>query len=65
VAGAASLGLPNVPLLGELSVFGAEPPAATMRFGPDLESVLRLIEETRRDKCVAVFLDQLRRGLPR
>jgi len=64
VAGAASLGLPNLPLLGELAAFGAEPPPATMRFGPDLEPVVRLIEETSRDKCVAVFIDQLRRGLP-
>jgi hypothetical protein len=64
VAGAASLGLPNLPLLGELAAFGAEPPPATMRFGPDLEPVVRLIEETPRDKCVAVFIDQLRRGLP-
>jgi hypothetical protein len=64
VAGAASLGLPNLPLLGELAAFGAEPPPATTRFGPDLEPVVRLIEDTPRDKCVAVFLDQLRRGLP-
>src|SRR6516165_4149659 len=63
-AGAASLGLPNLSLLGELAAFGAEPPPATMRFGPDLEPVVRLIEDTPRDKCVAVFIDQLRRGLP-
>src|SRR5262245_1284680 len=64
VAGAASLGLPNLPLLGELAVFGSEPPPATMRFGPNIEPVVRLIEETPRERCVAVFLDQLRRGLP-
>ncbi len=64
VAGAASLGLPNVPLLGELAAFGGEPPPATMRFGPDIEPIVRLIEETPRDRCVAVFIDQLRRGLP-
>ena len=64
VAGAASLGLPNLPLLGELAVFGAEPPPTTMRFSPDLEPIVRLIEETPRDKCLAVFLDQLRQGLP-
>jgi hypothetical protein len=64
VAGAASLGLPHLPLLGELAAFGAEPPPATVRFGRDLEPVVRLIEDTPRDKCVAVFLDQLRRGLP-
>jgi hypothetical protein len=64
VAGAASLGLPNLPLLGELAAFGAEPPPDTMRFGPDIEPIVRLIEETPRDRCVAVFIDQLRRGLP-
>ena len=64
VASAAALGLPNVPLLGELAAFGAEPPPATVRFGPDIEPVVRLIDETPRDKCVAVFIDQLRRGLP-
>ena len=64
VAGAASLGLPNVPHLGELAAFAAEPPPATMRFGPDIEPIVRLIEETPRDRCVDVFIDQLRRGLP-
>src|SRR5262245_1111864 len=62
-ASAASLGLPNVPLFGELAAFGAEAPPATVRFGTDIEPVVRLIDETPRDKCVAVFLDQLRRGL--
>jgi hypothetical protein len=62
--GAASLGLPHVPHLGELAAFAAAPPLVTMRFGPDLEPIVRLIEETPRDRCVAVFLDQLRRGLP-
>src|SRR5262249_23557036 len=60
---AASLGLPNVPLLGELAAFGAEPPPATVRFGPDLEPIVRLLDETPRDRCVAVFIDQLRPGL--
>jgi hypothetical protein len=63
-AGAASLGLPNVPLPGGLAAFGAAPPPVTMRFGPDIEPIVRLIEETPRDRCVAVFLDRLRRGLP-
>jgi hypothetical protein len=64
VAGAASLSLPNVPLLGELAALAALLPPDTMRFGPDIEPIVRLIEETPRDRCVAVFLDQLRRGLP-
>lgn len=64
VAGAASLGLPNVPHFGELAALAAEPPPATMRFGPDIEPIVRLIEETPRDRCIDVFIDQLRRGLP-
>jgi hypothetical protein len=63
-ASAASLGLPGVPLFGELAAFGDEPPPTTMRFGPDIEPIVRLIEETPRDRCIAVFIDQLRRGLP-
>jgi hypothetical protein len=47
-----------------LAAFAAAPPPATIRFGPDIEPIVRLIEETPRDRCVAVFLDQLRRGLP-
>lgn len=64
VASAASLGLPNLPMLGELAAFAVEAPPATMRFGPDIEPIVRLIEETPRDRCIAVFIDQLRRGLP-
>jgi hypothetical protein len=63
VASAASLGLPSVPLFGELAAFAAEPPPATVRFGTDIEPIVRLIDETPRDRCVAVFIDQLRRGL--
>lgn len=64
VASAASLGLPNLPVLGDLAVFGAEPPPATMRFSPEMEPIVRLIEETPRERCAGVFIDQLRRGLP-
>ena len=35
-----------------------------IRFGPDLEPIVRLIEETPREKCVAVLTEQLRDGLP-
>ena len=63
-AGAASLGLPVVPPLGELAAFGAAPPPATMRFGPDIEPVVRLIEDTPRDNCIAMMIDQLKKGLP-
>jgi hypothetical protein len=35
-----------------------------VRFSPDIEPVVKLIEETPRDKCVAVMIAQLRHGLP-
>src|SRR4051812_7717055 len=35
-----------------------------IRFGRDLEPVVRLIEDTPREDCVAALADQLRRGLP-
>jgi hypothetical protein len=47
VAGAASLGLPNLPLLGKLAAFGAEPPPDTMRFGPDIEPIVRSSKKRR------------------
>src|SRR6476646_2577975 len=64
VAGTASLNLADVPSLAGLAAFAAEPPPDKVRFGPDIEPIVRLIEETPRDRCVAVFIDQLRRGLP-
>src|SRR5207248_616822 len=59
-----SLGLAGVPTLGGLAAFAAERPPDKVRFGPDIEPIVRLIEETPRNKCVAVFIEQLRRGLP-
>jgi hypothetical protein len=35
-----------------------------VRFGPDIEPVVKLIEETPQDRCVAVLVEQLRKGLP-
>jgi hypothetical protein len=35
-----------------------------VRFSPDLEPVVRLIEETPHDGCVAAMVGQLRQGLP-
>jgi hypothetical protein len=37
---------------------------AKVRFGPDLEPIVRLIEETPREKCVPVFVAELKKGLP-
>src|SRR5713226_1456311 len=64
VAGTASLGLVGVPSLGGLTAFADEPPPEKVRFGPDIEPIARLIEETPREKCVEVFIKQLRDGLP-
>ena len=35
-----------------------------IRFHPDIEPVVRLIEDTPRDKCAIAVAEQLRRGLP-
>src|SRR5438034_497148 len=62
-AGGAALGLPDLPSLGSLTAFGAEPPPDKVRFGPDIEPIVRLLEETPRDRCDPVIIDRLRRGL--
>lgn len=63
-AGAASLCLADGAGLGPLAAFGAEPVDEKIRFGPDLEPIVRLMEETPREDCVRVFVAELRRGLP-
>jgi hypothetical protein len=35
-----------------------------VRFGPYIEPVVRLIEETPRRKCIAMMIEQFRKGLP-
>jgi hypothetical protein len=55
--------LAEAPRLGGLTALAAERPPDKVRFGKDLEPIVRLIEETPRERCVAVFIDQLRRGL--
>src|SRR5262245_3791431 len=35
-----------------------------VRFGPDIEPIVRLIEDTPREKCPAMMIEQLRHGLP-
>jgi hypothetical protein len=35
-----------------------------VRFTPDVEPIVRLIEETPREKCFEMMVEQLRRGLP-
>jgi hypothetical protein len=51
-------------LAGVRPVARAAGAADVIRFGPDLEPVVRLIEDTPRADCVAALVDQLRRGLP-
>ena len=53
--------------LGGLGAFAAEGPATEpdkVRFGPDIEPIVRLIEETPRGQCVAALIEQLQRGFP-
>lgn len=67
VAGAASLGLTDLSSFRDLVAGGAEPRADApeiIRFGLDIEPIVRLIEETPRAKCVAALVEELRRGLP-
>jgi hypothetical protein len=67
MAGTASLGLADVTALRHLGAFAAEEPAPgsdKVRFGPDIEPLVRLIEETPRAQCVPVLIEQLRLGLP-
>src|SRR5262249_35249697 len=68
VAGAgASAGLGEWAGLLPLSPASADDAKVTpdlVRFGPDIEPVVRLIEDTPRDKCVAMLVDQLKKGLP-
>jgi hypothetical protein len=46
-----------------LAAFAAEPPPEKVRFDPEFEPIVRLMEETPRERCVPVFAEQLRRGL--
>src|SRR6478736_4293895 len=63
-AGAASMCLADGTVLRGLAALGAEPPTEKIRFGPDLEPIVRLMEDTPREECVRVFVGELRRGLP-
>lgn len=63
-AGAVSLCLADGQLHNGLMALGAEPPPEKIRFGPDLEPIVRLMEETPREDCVRVLVSELRRGLP-
>lgn len=66
LAGMASLGLADVtPLRGLRAIADDKPiPSETVRFGPDLEPIIRLIEDTPQDECVRVLIERLHAGLP-
>jgi hypothetical protein len=55
------MGLSQVPFIPRARAGENDEP---IRFGSDLEPIVRLIEETPRDKCVAALAQQLRAGLP-
>lgn len=64
--GGALLGFGNLSAFRHLAA--AELPAAQgrpwqVRYGADIEPIVRLIEETPSEKCVEVMIEQLRRGL--
>lgn len=61
---AASLCLADGAGLRGLAAFGSESVDEKIRFGPDLEPIVRLMEETPREETVRVFVAELRRGLP-
>ncbi len=50
--------------LGPASAAEAQVTTDLVRFGPELEPVVRLIEQTPEDLCVAAMVEQLRKGLP-
>jgi hypothetical protein len=65
--GSAALGLGEWAALAPLSRATAEEATVTpdlVRFSTDIEPIVRLIEETPREQCVAEMLEQIRRGLP-
>jgi hypothetical protein len=68
VAGAgASAGLVVWVGLAPLSPARADDAKVTpdlVRFSPDIEPVVRLIEDTPREKCVAMMVGQLKQGVP-
>lgn len=64
IAGAASLCLADGQVLSGLAALGAEPAEERIQFGPDLEPIVRLMEETPHEECVRVFVAELKRGLP-
>ncbi len=66
-AAGVSLGLGEWAALLPISPANAEEAKVTpglVRFGPDIEPIVRLIEDTPRARCSAMMIAQLRKGLP-
>jgi hypothetical protein len=62
-----AFGLGEFAALWRLSPANADEARVTpnlVRFSPDIEPVVRLIEDTPRDNCVAMMIGQLKKGLP-
>ena len=68
VASAGSaLGLGDIIALAPLGPANADEATITpdlVQFSPDIEPVVRLIERTPHDQCIAAMVEQLRNGLP-
>jgi hypothetical protein len=63
----AAVGLESFAALGPLGPANAGEAKITpelVRFTPDIEPVVRLIERTPQDQCAAAMVEQLRKGLP-
>jgi hypothetical protein len=63
----AALGLADFAALGPLGPTNADEAKVSpdlVQFSPDIEPVVRLIERTPQDQCVAAVVEQLRKGLP-
>jgi hypothetical protein len=61
------LGLGDFAALAPLGPANADEAQVTpnlVQFSPDIEPVMRLIERTPHDQCVAAMVEQLRKGLP-
>lgn len=56
--------LADSPILAGLAALSDEPPPETVRFGPDLEPIVRLIEETPSNDVLRVFVGEIKKGLP-
>jgi hypothetical protein len=64
MAPAAAFGLTDLSAFRALAADDKLPDARRIEFAADIEPIVRLIEETPRDQCVATLIGQLQKGLP-